>query len=68
MKIVNKDAYKPNAYSKIVKLEVEVMLDAVPGAWHEPEDIMNWIASHSYVQSVTLKEEIPAKYSLPIGD
>jgi hypothetical protein len=55
-KVRGKYAYKPSPINKMVKLEVTVMLDAVPGAWHEPIDIMNWIASHNYVQSVELKE------------
>lgn len=57
MKIINENAYKPTAVDKIITLEVKVMLDLVPGAWHKPEDIMNWIAEHSYVQSVELKED-----------
>lgn len=57
MKIVNEKAYKPTIIDRVVTLEVKVMLDAVPGAWHQPEDIMNWIAEHSYVQTVELKQE-----------
>ena len=34
-------------------MEVEFILDMVPGAWHQPEDLMNWIATHSYVTKVT---------------
>jgi len=55
-RIVNEAAYKPSAFDRVVELKVSVMLDAIPGAWHEPEDIMNWIAQHSYVQSVELSE------------
>jgi hypothetical protein len=51
-KVINEKAYKPNITSKLVELKVVVMLDSLPGAWHEPEDIMNWICQHSYVQSV----------------
>lgn len=59
MKITNENAYKPmKNISRIVKLEVIVLLDAVPGAWHQPEDIMNWINRHNYVQSVELKGDI----------
>lgn len=57
--ITNAKAYKPGPVHKIVTIEVVVMLDAVPGAWHQPEDIMNWMCSHSYVQSATLKSEEP---------
>lgn len=53
--VLNKKAYKPTTKGQIITLEVKVMLDLVPGAWHEPKDIMNWIATHSYVQSVELK-------------
>ena len=51
-KITDERAYKSGPIHKQIKLEVIVMLDAVPGAWHEPIDIMRWIASHNYVQSV----------------
>lgn len=54
MKVVNEKAYKPAAWNRVIELKVSVMLDAIPGAWHQPEDIMNWIAQHSYVQSVEL--------------
>jgi len=45
-------------HDKIFKLEVSFMLDPVPGAWHQAEDLMNWIAQHSYVKSVRI---IPTK-------
>ena len=48
----NEQAYKPGQINKQIELKVIVMLDAVPGAWHQPEDIMNWVNQHSYVQSV----------------
>lgn len=57
MKICNEKAYKPSPVNKMVELKVVVMLDAVPGAWHDPKDIMEWIAQHSYVQSVELHEQ-----------
>ena len=57
--VVNENAYKPTAWSRVVELKVLVMLDAVPGAWHEPKDIMRWIAQHSYVQSVELLDAQP---------
>lgn len=37
------------------ELKVTFILDMVPGAWHHPEDLMRWIASHSYVDTVTLE-------------
>ena len=56
MKVINQNAYKPSPANRVIELRVAVMLDAVPGAWHEPQDVMNWIAQHSYVQSVELEE------------
>ncbi len=38
------------------KLEVSFILDMVPGAWHQPEDLMEWIARNPYVDTVTLTE------------
>lgn len=55
-KVVNERAYKPSSVHKVIELKVRVMLDAVPGAWHEPLDIMEWIAQHNYVQDVELVE------------
>ena len=47
----------PNTYARpgrrTYKLEVEFCLDMVPGAWHVPQDLMKWIAQHSYVKEVT---------------
>jgi hypothetical protein len=40
-----------------LKLEVEFVLDDVPGAWHMPEDLVNWILSHSYVTGVAFNLE-----------
>lgn len=54
MKIVNTKAYKPTAISTVIELKVKVLLDEVPGAWHDPEDIMNWMANNPYIQSVEL--------------
>jgi hypothetical protein len=36
-------------------LEVTFITDMVPGAFHDPEDLMNWIAQNPYVDTVTLK-------------
>lgn len=51
MKKINKDAYTPGPCHKLVIVTVELMLDAVPGAWHTPEDFLNWVCTHTYVQS-----------------
>lgn len=59
--VINEKAYKPSPINKVIELKVTVMLDGVPGAWHEPEDIMNWIAKHSYVQQVELVEKDTTK-------
>ena len=53
--VVNENRYKPRPGQKIKKLEVEFITDDFMGAWHEPEDLMRWIASHNYVQKVSLK-------------
>lgn len=52
--VKNTEAYQVTPIHKVIELKVTVMLDAIPGAWHEPDDIMRWIASHSYVQQVEL--------------
>jgi hypothetical protein len=51
---VNPRHYKPGVIHQQVELKVIVMLDACPGAWHHPQDIMRYIAEHNYVQSVEL--------------
>ena len=38
------------------KLEVTFILDMVPGAFHQPQDLMRWIATNPYVDTVTLME------------
>lgn len=48
----NPKAYKPSPMDKVITIEVKVMLDAVPGAWHQPTDIMQWMCQHNYVQEV----------------
>lgn len=52
--VPNYKAYKANAFSGNVDLHVTVMLDPMPGPWNQPEDIINWINGHSYVQNVTV--------------
>ena len=38
-------------------LTVTFITDYVPGAFHDPKDLMSWIASNSYVDTVTLEPE-----------
>ena len=52
--VVNEKAYKPLTPRQGFTLEVEAIVDLVPGAWDDPQDLMRWITSNSYVQSVTL--------------
>lgn len=59
--IVNTKGYayfdgKPNNQKRKV-LEVTFITDMVPGRFHNPEDLMEWIASNPYVDTVTLREE-----------
>jgi len=56
--VIPTNNYKAAGIHRQIELKVIVMLDAVPGAWHEPQDIMNYIAQHSYVQRVEFVEEI----------
>ena len=57
-KIINKKAYKPSPITKVVTIEIKLMLDSVSGTWHKPEDFMNWVCdTHNYVQSAELKED-----------
>lgn len=54
--VVNTESYGRHSTPEIrtrYTMEVEFILDMVPGAWHQPEDLMNWIATHSYVTQVT---------------
>ena len=39
-------------------LEVTFITDSVPGAFHNPEDLMHWICQNPYVDTVTLKGEV----------
>ena len=65
----------PNTYAapkdEVHKLTVEFVLDRFSGAWHQPEDLMKWIAQCSYVKAVTLvgPETVSAEeaYYLPGG-
>lgn len=42
----------PNNMPRL-KLEVEFVLDPVSGAFHQPEDLINWIMQNQYVTGVT---------------
>lgn len=44
---------KPN-HRQRYKLQVSFILDSVAGAFHEPEDLMKWIAANPYVDTVSL--------------
>ncbi len=39
------------------ELKVTFILDRVMGTYHQPEDLMNWIAQNSYVDTVSLVEK-----------
>jgi hypothetical protein len=41
---------------ELLTLQVSFILDMVPGAWHQPIDLMTHIADHSYVMDVTYGE------------
>jgi hypothetical protein len=47
---------KPVAHRQTHKLTVEFILDMVPGAFHQPEDLMGWICHNPYVKAVELEE------------
>jgi hypothetical protein len=60
LKVINPNAYKPIPIlgdSQVFELKVTAIIDAMPGAWHNPQDLMEWIANHSYVQHVELIEK-----------
>ena len=42
----------PNEQPRL-KMEVEFILDQVPGAFHQPDDLINWIMQNPYVTGVT---------------
>jgi len=43
---------KPTRNHKRVELKVTVILDHIPGAYHEVEDHMNWLCHNPYVQQI----------------
>ena len=55
VRVVNEKSYVKN-HTVTRRLTVEFMCDPVPGAWHDPIDLMNHIAQHSYVKCVELIE------------
>jgi hypothetical protein len=38
-------------------MQVEYILDIVPGAWHQPEDLVRWLTDHPYITKVTYTGE-----------
>jgi hypothetical protein len=34
-------------------MQVEYILDIVPGAFHQPEDLADWLTNHPYITKVT---------------
>ena len=34
-------------------MQVEYILDLVPGAFHQPEDLVRWMSNHPYITKVT---------------
>lgn len=37
-------------------LRIEAKTDGVPGMWDTPADLMQWLCTHPYIQSVKLLE------------
>lgn len=42
----------PNNHTRH-KLEVEFILDSVPGSFFDPKDLINWIMQNPYVTTIT---------------
>jgi hypothetical protein len=34
-------------------MQVEYILDMVPGVWHQPRDLAGWMTNHPYITKVT---------------
>lgn len=71
--ITNKNTYaKPHHPTHL--LTVEFITDSVPGPWHNPLDLAQWIAQQSYVKTVTCHSHDDHKliwlkaYGFVIGD
>jgi hypothetical protein len=50
----NENAYKAAPARKNTTFRVVVMLDMVPGAWHEPEDFVRFAFNNHYVQNAEI--------------
>ena len=53
MVVENKNTYA-GITSPRITLKINAITDQVPGAFHDPIDLMNWIAQNPYVESVEL--------------
>jgi hypothetical protein len=38
-------------------MQVEYILDIVPGSFHQPEDLVRWMSNHPYITKVTYTGE-----------
>ena len=43
-------------------LRIEARTDGVPGMWDNPADLMQWLCTHPYIQSVKLLEYGPQQH------
>jgi hypothetical protein len=50
----NPKAY-PNTGKRFV-LRIEAHTDGVPGMFHTPTDLMHWLSTHPYIDSIKLLE------------
>lgn len=55
-KVTNANTYASPIHKAGV-MKVEFILDMVPGGFHQPEDLANWIAQNPYVVSVSIDTE-----------
>jgi hypothetical protein len=57
--VVNTSSYgHGNTIHQRGTMQVEYILDIVPGAWNKPEDLANWMANHPYITKVTYTGEV----------
>lgn len=56
-KFTNETGYKPNPMRYTIKLEVEIILDGVPGAFNQVEDHIKHMFDNPYFVSVTVPDE-----------
>lgn len=54
--IVNPSSYA-GSRDIVRTMQVNFILDGVPGAYHTPIDLMKWINGNSYVHSVTYDDD-----------